>query len=127
MKSMNSSSTAMSGLSSMSVRPGVNCGIRCKTCREYGHRTGQRICPKYFSDEEVRKRKVCIFFTSKIVLIFVKNGCLGMWITYSHPFVKPFITIITHWEKLLDSNWLSDCEFIRNLRANSVIRSKLQI
>ena len=26
--------------------------------------------------------------------------------------------IITHWEKLLDSDWLRDCEFIRNLRAN---------
>ena len=29
--------------------------------------------------------------------------------------------------KLLDSDWLRDCEFIRNLRANSVIRGKLQI
>ena len=35
--------------------------------------------------------------------------------------------IITHWEKLLDSDWLRHCEFIRNLRANSVIRGKLQI
>ena len=33
----------------------------------------------------------------------------------------------THWKKLLDSDWLRDCEFIRNLRANSVIRGKLQI
>ena len=33
----------------------------------------------------------------------------------------------THWEKLLDSYWLRHCEFIRNLRANSVIRGKLQI
>ena len=30
-------------------------------------------------------------------------------------------SIITHWEKLLDSDWLSDCEFIRNLRANFLI------
>ena len=30
------------------------------------------------------------------------------------------IIIITHQEKLLDSDWLRDCEFIRNLRANSV-------
>ena len=35
--------------------------------------------------------------------------------------------LITHWEKLLDSDWLRHCEFIRNLRANSVIRGKLQI
>ena len=35
--------------------------------------------------------------------------------------------VITHWEKLLDSDWLSHCEFIRNLRANSVIRGNLQI
>ena len=43
-------------------------------------------------------------------------------------FSKFFVHIvITHWEKLLDSDWLRDCEFIRNLRANSVIRGKLQI
>ena len=30
-------------------------------------------------------------------------------------------------EKLLDSDWLTDCEFIRNMRANFVIRGKLQI
>ena len=35
--------------------------------------------------------------------------------------------IITHWEKLLDSDWLRHCEFIHNLRASSVIRGKLQI
>ena len=35
--------------------------------------------------------------------------------------------VITHWEKLLDSDWLRDYEFKRNLRANSVIRGKLQI
>ena len=35
--------------------------------------------------------------------------------------------LITHWEKLLDSDWLRDYEFIRNLGANSVIRGKLQI
>ena len=33
---------------------------------------------------------------------------------------------ITHQGKLLDSDWLS-YEFIHNLRANSVIRGKLQI
>ena len=38
-----------------------------------------------------------------------------------------FHGVITHWEKLLDSDWLRLCEFIRNLRANSVIRGKLQI
>ena len=38
-----------------------------------------------------------------------------------------FTAVITHWEKLLDSDWLRDCGFIRNLRANSVIRGKLQI
>ena len=32
------------------------------------------------------------------------------------------ISLITHWEKLLDSDWLRACDFIRNLRANSVIR-----
>ena len=37
------------------------------------------------------------------------------------------MVVITHWEKLLDSDWLKDCEFIRNLRANSVTRGKLQI
>ena len=37
------------------------------------------------------------------------------------------ISIITHWEKLLDSDWLRHYEFIRNLRANFVIRGKLQI
>ena len=34
---------------------------------------------------------------------------------------------MTHWEKLLDSDWLRDCEFICNLRANSVIQGELQI
>ena len=38
-----------------------------------------------------------------------------------------FTSLITHWEKLLNSDWLRHCEFIRNLRANSVIRGKLQI
>ena len=38
-----------------------------------------------------------------------------------------FHITITHWGKLLDFDWLRDCEFIRNLRANSVIRGKLQI
>ena len=41
--------------------------------------------------------------------------------------LSKFLIIITHWEKLLDSDWLRDCGFIRNLRANSVIRGKLQI
>ena len=36
-------------------------------------------------------------------------------------------TLITRWEKLLDSDWVGHCEFIRNLRANSVIQGKLQI
>ena len=36
-------------------------------------------------------------------------------------------TVMTHWEKLLGSDWLRDCEFIRNVRTNSVIRGKLQI
>ena len=35
--------------------------------------------------------------------------------------------VITHWEKLLDSDWLRDCEFICNLRANSDYRSQGQI
>ena len=35
--------------------------------------------------------------------------------------------VITHWEKLLHSDWLRHCEFIRNLRANSVFLDKLQI
>ena len=34
---------------------------------------------------------------------------------------------ITQWEKLLDFDCWKDCEFICNLRANSVIRGKLQI
>ena len=38
-----------------------------------------------------------------------------------------FLSLITHWEILLDPDWLRDCEFIRNLRANFVIRGKLQI
>ena len=37
------------------------------------------------------------------------------------------ISLITHWEKLLDSDCLRGCEFICNLRANFVIRGKLQI
>ena len=37
------------------------------------------------------------------------------------------MSLITQWEKLLDSGWLRDCECIRNLRANSVVRGKLQI
>ena len=41
--------------------------------------------------------------------------------------IKSVIGVVTHWEKLLDSDWLRHCEFIRNLRANSVIRGKLQI
>ena len=40
--------------------------------------------------------------------------------------MKIFLGIITHWEKLLDSDWVRDCEFIRNLSANSAIRGKLQ-
>ena len=42
-------------------------------------------------------------------------------------FTSAIKILITHWEKLLDSDWLRHCEFIRNLRANSVIRGKLQI
>ena len=39
-----------------------------------------------------------------------------------------FVLLFNHTrEKLLDSDWLRHCEFIRNLRANSVIRGKLQI
>ena len=45
-------------------------------------------------------------------------------ITYNSFSITP---IITHWEKLLDSDCLRNCEFIRNLRANSVIRGKLHI
>ena len=37
------------------------------------------------------------------------------------------LILITHWEKLLDSDWLGHCEFIRNLRENSVSWGKLQI
>ena len=37
------------------------------------------------------------------------------------------LCLITHWEKLLDSDWLRHCKFISDLRANSVIRGKLQI
>ena len=37
------------------------------------------------------------------------------------------LVLITRGEKLLDFDWLRDCEFIRNLRTNSVIRGKLQI
>ena len=40
---------------------------------------------------------------------------------------QSFKSVIAHWEKLLDSDWLRHCEFIRNLRENSVIRGKLQI
>ena len=41
--------------------------------------------------------------------------------------ISEFDSVTTHWGKLLDSDWLRDCEFMRNLRANSVIRGKLQI
>ena len=41
--------------------------------------------------------------------------------------VNQTIILITHWEKLPDSDWLIDYEFKRNLSANSVIRGKLQI
>ena len=37
------------------------------------------------------------------------------------------LSLITNWEKFLDSNWVRDCEFIGNLRENSVIRGKVQI
>ena len=40
---------------------------------------------------------------------------------------KPVSFTITQREKLLDSDWLRDCEFICNLRANFVIRGKWQI
>ena len=42
---------------------------------------------------------------------------------------KCFFFLITHQEKLHDFDWLIliYCEFIRNSRANSVIRGKLQI
>ena len=43
------------------------------------------------------------------------------------PVLSQFTTIITHWEKLIDSDWLRDSEFLSNLRVNSVIRGKLQI
>ena len=42
-------------------------------------------------------------------------------------FFMPITPLITHWEKLLDSDWLRHSEFIHNLRANPVIRGKLQI
>ena len=54
----------------------------------------------------------------------VLPGCLVSICILCTPNV---LSVITHWEKLLDSDWLRHCEFIRNLRANSVIRGKLQI
>ena len=42
-------------------------------------------------------------------------------------YFKVVFCLITHWEILLDSDWLRYCEFIRDLRANSVIQGKLQI
>ena len=48
-------------------------------------------------------------------------------ILFEKKYVIKLIILITHWEELLDSDWLIDCESIRNLRANSVIRGKLQI
>ena len=41
--------------------------------------------------------------------------------------VRVIVSIITHQEKLHNSDWVTDCKFIRNLRANSVIRGDLQI
>ena len=32
--------------------------------------------------------------------------------------LRSLLRIITRWGKLLDSDWLRHCEFIRNLRAN---------
>ena len=56
-------------------------------------------------------------------------GCSVINMALLHPVAggRAFLPLITHWEKLLDSDWLRDCEFIRNLRTNSAIRGKLQI
>ena len=54
----------------------------------------------------------------------IKGLCKG---SVNKSFSKLEISmLITDWEKLLDSDWLRDCEFIPNLKANSVIRGKLQ-
>ena len=57
------------------------------------------------------------FVPTLCILIFARGAFVHKRFL---PFIWIFI-IITHWEKLLDSNWLRDCEFIRNLRANSII------
>ena len=46
---------------------------------------------------------------------------------HSTEFIGQITYLITHWEKLFDSDWLRHCDFIRNLRENSVIQGKLQI
>ena len=47
---------------------------------------------------------------------------------YFVPFMYYMITWLnTHCEKLLDSDLLRDCEFIHNLRVNSVTRTKVQV
>ena len=59
--------------------------------------------------------------------------CVLLFLYLSHSTIKVasfeyvIIAVITHWENLLDLDWLRNCEFKRNVRANSVIRGKLQI
>ncbi len=44
---------------------GVSLGVTCGACGEKGHTRTQRVCPKYFTDEETNRRE-----TSKLVSEF---------------------------------------------------------
>ena len=76
-----------------------------------------KVCPHYW------------YFASQFLPgVRIYGGItLGAGICLGTIFVILNFITITHWEKLLDSDWLKDCELICNLRANSVIQGKLQI
>ena len=73
---------------------------------------------RFFRQTDVEK----IGTPSNMLTLLGPRGGVGGKLAHRQVF-----PLITHWEKLLDSDWLRHCEFIRNFRANSVIRGKLQI
>ena len=59
------------------------------------------------------------------LLKYSMSTLMSTWLVF---FVEVAVQgVMTHREKLFHDDWLRDCEFIRNLRANSVIQGKLQI
>ena len=78
----------------------------------------------------LNKEKEVVGGNRSIELTMLSNltAALGFGETSQHCQSNTIVSVLNHTlGKLLDSDWLKDCEFICNLRANTVIRGKLRI